>query len=956
MKLLLSYFITLSVIIGLTNISNGAQKKNQGSQNVPADEIVPNIIVVKFKEDPKIKTTGIQSVNPVVNKLINDHQITFLKKVFGERNLSKISPGQTIYPGIYKARYTGEKLPPEVAASISKLPEVEYAEPLYIHHINEIPNDTLINEQLVYYNVIEVPAAWEVFKGEEGDALIAIVDGGTDIRHPDLADNIWSNDGETPDNQIDDDGNGYIDDMYGWNFANDSGDPTGLASTPSNADHGTHTAGIAGGVSNNLRGVAGVSWNAKIMGINVGDENSDRSIRYGYDGIVYAADNGAQIISCSWGRQGSYSQFEQDIIDYVTSLGALVVAAAGNNNNALAHYPSSYRNVLSIAGTDADDDKYSLSNYGSDIDMSAPGVQILSTFPDRQYGYATGTSMSTPMAAGVIGLVKSQNPDWTGIQAGEQVRVTTDSIDAYQGELGRGRLNAYRAVTESSPSIRISDYSFADENDNGIIEPGEQVELEVTMINYISTANNVELVLTSTDPYVTIIDGSEILTSMPMLQPITISSPFVIQIATNTPGAYPVDLKINIHTAGYRDHDRFSLLVLPYFADLDINNILATVTNIGRIGQLNPAPPSGNIGFVYKSGNSLLYEGALIAGISETKISNAARGISAEDDQDFTGEPGGDMTVHTPGELSDQESRGIFNDYSNPASMNLHITQSTYAWSDSANQDYLILNYLIRNTGNEDLNTFYMGFFFDWDIDEGSYDTNMAGYDPIRKMGTVFDTGDGPATHVGVIALSDETVSYRAIYNDHLHQDNPSWGIHDGFTDLKKWEAISGGITYTEAGPADISFVLANGPISIPAKSHHRLAFALVAADDSASLTVHADSVIAMSERLIITDLEREETQPAIKSYALFPNYPNPFNPQTRIGFQLKKAGDVSIMIYDIRGRRIRTLMNRQMNTGIFEVVWDGKNSDGKEVASGTYFYRIKSGEFTRTRKMQLLR
>ena len=189
---------------------------------------------------------------------------------------------------------------------------VIYAEPKYIHYLfEEIPNDTLYEgNQSAYYEVVDAPEAWGIVKGEQGDAIIAIVDGGTDINHIDLSNNIWQNQAEVEGaTGVDDDGNGFIDDYYGWNFANQSGNPTGLPGTPFNADHGTHTAGIAGAVTNDTTGVAGMSWNATIMGINASDNQTDRVITYGLEGIIYAAENGANIISCSWGRQGGYSYF-----------------------------------------------------------------------------------------------------------------------------------------------------------------------------------------------------------------------------------------------------------------------------------------------------------------------------------------------------------------------------------------------------------------------------------------------------------------------------------------------------------------------------------------------------------------------------------------------------------------------------------------------------------------------
>ncbi len=376
------------------------------------------------------------------------------------------------------------------------------------------------------YNAIYAPAAWDSVKGEQGNVIIAIVDGGTDIRHEDLEDNIWRNPGETPNNDIDDDGNGFIDDVFGWNFANESGDPTGFDHTPINQDHGTHTAGIASAVTDNHTGVAGTSWNTTIMGINVTHPNEDSSLLYGYQGIIYAAENGADVINCSWGRLGNYSRFEEEVIAYATSLGAAVVAAAGNKNSILPHYPSSYKNVLSIAGTDAFDIKYAASNHGIFVDMAAPAVRVYSLKHGDEYGYSDGTSMASPMVAGAVGLVKTLKPELEGIQAAEQVRVTTDPLPAYGLDLGRGRLNVYRAVTEVWPSIRIAGDQYVDENENGIIEPGEEVELSLSMVNFLSPASNVILSLSTSDPYVTIQTSQITMTGIGTMD--TVDTPMIL--------------------------------------------------------------------------------------------------------------------------------------------------------------------------------------------------------------------------------------------------------------------------------------------------------------------------------------------------------------------------------------------------------------------------------------------
>src|SRR5262249_41755021 len=144
------------------------------------------------------------------------------------------------------------------------------------------PNDPSYVFQANYFNSMKFPASWDIAKGSQGQAIVALVDGGTQWLHPDLQANVWTNPGEIPGNGIDDDHNGFIDDVHGWNFANDSNDPTGLPATPTNGAHGTHTAGIACAVTDNGAGVAGTSWNAKLMPINASSPSNDNIIAFGY--------------------------------------------------------------------------------------------------------------------------------------------------------------------------------------------------------------------------------------------------------------------------------------------------------------------------------------------------------------------------------------------------------------------------------------------------------------------------------------------------------------------------------------------------------------------------------------------------------------------------------------------------------------------------------------------------
>jgi hypothetical protein len=269
--------------------------------------------------------------------------------------------------------------------------------------------------------------------------------------------------------------------------------------------------------------------------------------------------------------------------------------------------------------------------------------------------------------------------------------------------------------------------------------------------------------------------------------------------------------------------------------------------------------------------------------------------------------------------------------------MNIEISQYTYAWEDSLNDDYIIMRFVIRNKNSTDLNNFHFGWFFDWDIDGETYATNVIRYDAKRKMGYAYDAGDGPETKVGVVSLSDEEINFMPIYNDDL-------GV---FTYAKKWESISSGITEEEAGPADVSFVIANGPISLPAYSTHRLAFAMVAADDSLSLFEHADSAIAMWEKFNVLNIGGENLTQVPFLYRLSQNYPNPFNPITIINYELRMTNDVEVNIYNVLGEKVQTLVSESQVAGNHSIEWDATG-----LASGIYYYELKTANFRDVKKM----
>lgn len=331
--------------------------------------------------------------------------------------------------------------------------DIEYAEPNYIIHATALPNDPMRNELYGMHNLgqtggtsdadIDALEAWESGHIGSSSIVVGVIDSGIDYNHEDLSANIWTNPNEIPNNNIDDDGNGYVDDVRGWDFVSDDNDPM------DDFGHGTHCAGTIGAMGNNGKGVVGVNWNVKLMPLKFLNAGGSGKTDDAVDAVLYAADKGVRITSNSWGGGRKSKTLENAI----KNSGSIFVAAAGNSGSSKKMLPAGYTldNIISVAATDHDDGLWSRSNYGSDwVDLGAPGVNILSTTPGDNYGTKRGTSMATPHVAGVAALVLAKNPTLTNAQVKTKILNTVDSLSSLSGKtLTGGRLNARAAVSAS---------------------------------------------------------------------------------------------------------------------------------------------------------------------------------------------------------------------------------------------------------------------------------------------------------------------------------------------------------------------------------------------------------------------------------------------------------------------------------------------------------------------------
>jgi subtilisin family serine protease len=320
---------------------------------------------------------------------------------------------------------------------------VAYAEPDYVRHISStLPNDLMYGD-LWAMPQISAPDAWSITTGSD-DIVVAVIDTGMDMDHSDLLSNLWANDGEIADDDIDNDGNGYVDDVNGWDFVS-----TTNGVPEDGHGHGTHCAGTIGAVGNNANQVVGICWNVSIMPIRCASDDGSMLVADIVDGIYYAANNGAKVISNSYGGEG-FSQTTYEAVSHANDQGAIFVAAAGNDstdNDDTPQYPASYDlpNVISVAATDSDDNLASFSNYGkTSVDLAAPGVDIVSTYLYGETTTMDGTSMACPHVAGAMALLLSTDSDITPSEAKQLLLSSVDEVSTLTGKVvSGGRLNVH---------------------------------------------------------------------------------------------------------------------------------------------------------------------------------------------------------------------------------------------------------------------------------------------------------------------------------------------------------------------------------------------------------------------------------------------------------------------------------------------------------------------------------
>ncbi|MXV14602.1 S8 family serine peptidase [Hufsiella ginkgonis] len=937
MKKLLLLFLTL-LSGGVFAQDAATQKKSGYKFTLPAGvttrDYRPGILIVKFKP---VTTSGAKVQNtPATPQIrLTGAQVVSVTRKFpaetvsgGAATISKAAADNGL-DRIYEVKFTGGKIE-DLVNELLLDPRIEYAEPDYVYHVNYDPSDPRFATNQAYLTVVKAPEAWNLIRSSS-NIVIGIVDSGSDLTHQDLAANIYTNTAD-PVNGVDDDRDGYIDNFKGWDLVGNSGSNIREDNDPAvksdSTSHGVHVSGIAGAVTDNGIGVASISFNPKLLIVKCGADNNGSSIYRGYDGIKYAADHGAKIINCSWGGPGGGS-YGLDIINYALAKDCLIIAAAGNDNTTTPDYPSAYPGVFAVANTTNTDVKSGSSNYGPHVALSAPGTSIFNTYYNSTYTSLTGTSMSSPMVAAAAALLKSYVPSLTMQQVGERLRATADNIDAknpnYAGMLGKGRLNVYRALTESPPSIRYQKITLADKS-NGNIPAGDTVTLYFNLKNFLSPVTNLQVKLSSANSNVTVTGADQTVASLVTDGTANNVGPFKVYIKPTTPDNSTVIFKLQYTANGgaYTESETFTTTVNLDYLNIQVNKVWTTMTSNGRVGYSRPSATNGQ-GFIYNNQN-LLYEASLMIGTSANKLSDNARISTNTFNDHFVKRVRATKSATTTAAF---EGASEFDDSGNPSPLNIYVKHRQVAYAAVPDDKYTIVEYEIFNTTTADMSGVYAGLLTDFDIDGGS--TDVTKYDANTRLAYVFKkTGSFPYAGIKLLNAAPTPLYYPMTYmlsGDPLADDN--------FSAAEKFTTLSSGIKASGLGESsngyDVQFVSGYGPLKIPAKGSVKIAFAFMAGDNLAD--IQASAAAAQAKYISISP----EEPPIANTLVLSQNFPNPVTEKTTVEFSIPEGGQVSVALYDLVGRKVKTYLNEFLAAGVHTL-----NISSFDLQNGIYMYKIK--------------
>jgi subtilisin family serine protease len=936
----------------------------------------PGVLFVKYTETAtitpsiKISKTGSRIAQVGITSLDQLHQKLNVESVSKDelyqpkdKNLTKNLGIDRTYILNVPQSVDIESIAKQYAAD----PNVEYANPDWEVYPAVIPNDPNYSKQWGHNNTTQMPsynwssnthtgplvgtigfdanaeAAWGNSQGFGSSSIaIAIIDGGVEWSHPDLAANIWTNPGESgggkETNGIDDDGNGKIDDYHGWDFGVGDNNPNDDAS---GAGHGTCCAGIAAAVANNSLGVAGIAAGCKIMPLKAANAAGTMYFSYINNAIYYAADMGAKVISMSLGAS-SQDAANQTACTYAWNKGAVVLAATGNENNSVISYPAANANVVGVGaasncgdrkrsssnssevnpgvytdpnGYTCDGERWWGSNYGSTTKDAANAVDVIAPTilptTDRvgSNGYVTGdyelyfngTSCATPYAAGVSALIFSKNPTWTAQQVRNQLCNTAQDIVSVESISGWDRYTGYGMVDAAAATAGAVLPSLTVTSPNG----GETWAANtVHNITWTSTGTiaNVKLEYTTDGTNYTVIIAST-----------TNNGTYAWTVPNTTSTTAKIRIS-DVVSATTNDLSNANFTIST--ADLTppvISNVLATsITSNSAVITWTTDETSSS---VVDYGLTTSYGSTITGSNGVTSHSVPLTGLAVNTLYHYRVKSA-DASGNTTTDVDHSFQTGGSFAYSPSSTTITSGTLNSGSYTNLANNDasYYILNSTKSGTRKCD---WYGGV------------TITQVKSSVTKLTVVYD---------GKYSRSRTQVLY--LYN---------WTTL-AWTQIDSRTVSTTDVTVTNTQTSPANYISSTGQIRLR----------VYTSGGSANYTSSGDYMrftVETGGASVSNAIASSEVVSTPSEFRLHPSFPNPFNPSTTIRYELADISLVTIKVYDVIGQEVATLMNNeQQQSGEHDVRFNASS-----LASGIYYYRLTAYSstgniYTQTQKLSLIK
>lgn len=849
-----------------------------------------------------------------------------------------------------------------MARKLSTHPDVEAADPMPVHEILAIPNDTLYPAQW-HLPWVRAQEAWDLVP-KDATAVVGVVDTGLQFDHEDMSTQVAINRGEDGvddtgadrrSNGRDDDNNGFVDDWRGWDFVS-STSPTGTDNDPSPGNlHGTHVAGIVAAAVNNTTGVAGTAVQVKVLPVKVGDDDiGARTVSRTADGILYAASMGVDVINCSFGS-ASQSFADEDVVNAAADLGTLVIGAAGNNGVDGAYYPAAYERALSVASTGTSDRLSFFSNRHRTVDVSAPGQSILSTVPTNGYLRLDGTSMAAPIVAGMAAMVRMLRPTTSAEEVAAIIKATTDNVDTSNtfavGRMGTGRVNALAAMQRAS--LKWADVimaTFADGNADGVFTPGEEASVTLRIRNELDTLANARLrVRLVPAPFAPIItDSIEVIGAMGRGEIRDLAAAIRLTLPNDVPFNASLDVLIEIFDGDELvGRNLVATNVNTTYRTLIDNDLAMTVNSTGNIAFNDYPDNAQGDGVTYRGSRNLLFEGALMIGSAAGTMVNVARAADT-DRKDTAFHPSEILMIRTDSVPSGIRAVARFSDVYDPWPVGISVRNAVYQSADDSVRNAVTICYDVTNRADTVLPNLHVAMYHDWDIGPSGQD-NLCAWDAEHGIGMVRNIRRPELPVVGVSMISPFVTHFFAVDNDGITPFNP--GVYDHFLRGEKWFMMSNGVARAQSSITDASMVIGGGPFSLAPGETRQVCFAIAAGADYDDVVegLQASRARAIGMGLHAVPYERAPTASEIIHVE---NGPTLRPGTTNITYQLHFITGVAIDIVDLFGRTIADVYDAYEGMIGTHV----RSIEIPSVPSGNYFIRLRTAQTTHVAPISILR